>query len=200
MSLRIYGIDRVWYSETSAMGKRCIYDCDTLDELPAAAAVGEKCYCAETNLTYQWDGDSWEGLGGGGGITETDALEAVYPVGSIYISVDATNPGTTFGVGTWAAFGAGRVLVGVNGFDADFDGAEETGGAKTHTLTVAEMPAHTHPQTSPTSPNGGSGDFAFDTNSSGASVDQNLTGSTGGGGAHSNLQPYICVFFWKRTE
>jgi microcystin-dependent protein len=126
-------------------------------------------------------------------------VNLVYPVGSIYASVVATNPGTLFGVGTWAAFGAGRVLVGLDAGDAAFDTAEETGGAKTHTLTAAEMPAHTHPQTAPTSASGGALKFAIDTNASGAVTDGNATGSTGGGGAHNNLQPYIVVRLWKRT-
>ncbi len=47
---------------------------------------------------------------------------------------------------TWVAFGAGKVLVGLDSGDSDFDTAEETGGAKTdsHTLTISEIPAHTH--------------------------------------------------------
>src|SRR3990167_4928131 len=69
-----------------------------------------------------------------------------WPVGVVFISVLSTNPATLLGFGTWAAFGAGRVLVGLNSGDTDFDVAEETGGAKTHTLTSAEMPAHTHVQ------------------------------------------------------
>lgn len=68
-----------------------------------------------------------QGEPGGGGVT----LAEVYPVGCIYTSTVSTNPATVFGFGTWAAFGAGRVLVGVDSGDADFDTAEETGGAKT---------------------------------------------------------------------
>ena len=88
----------------------------------------------------------------------TAALQAVYPVGSIYINAtSASNPATLLGFGTWEAFGAGRVMVGLNGSDADFDTAEETGGAKTVTstgsisgtvgntsLTEAQMPKHHH--------------------------------------------------------
>lgn len=58
------------------------------------------------------------------------ALDA-WPVGSVYIAVDNTDPATRFGGGTWAAFGAGRVLVGLDSGDTDFDTGEETGGAKT---------------------------------------------------------------------
>ena len=70
------------------------------------------------------------------GVTAT--IANAYPVGSIYMNCsNATNPGTLLGFGTWATFGAGRVLVGIDSSDTDFDGAEETGGSKTHTLTTA---------------------------------------------------------------
>ena len=72
---------------------------------------------------------------------------AEYPVGGkLYISAANTNPATALGFGTWAAYGAGRVPVGFDAGQAEFDAAEKTGGAKTHTLTSAEMPTHTHVQ------------------------------------------------------
>jgi hypothetical protein len=88
----------------------------------------------------------------------TAALQAVYPVGSIYVNAtSSSNPSTLLGFGTWEAFGAGRVLVGLNASDTDFDTAEETGGSKTSTssgsisgtvggtaLTEAQMPKHYH--------------------------------------------------------
>jgi hypothetical protein len=82
----------------------------------------------------------------------TATLEAVYPVGSIYINAtNSTNPGTLLGFGTWSAFGAGRVPVGFNASDPLFDAAEETGGSKdavvvshTHTGTTASNGAHVH--------------------------------------------------------
>ena len=65
----------------------------------------------------------------------TTALQALYPVGSIYINAGvSTNPGTLLGFGTWTAFGAGRVMVGLNGSDTSFDTLEETGGSKDATL------------------------------------------------------------------
>lgn len=71
---------------------------------------------------------------------------AAYPIGTIYTTEDsAFDPNVTFG-GTWVAYGAGRVLVGLDSGDTDFDTAGETGGAKTVTLTTAEMPSHTHLQ------------------------------------------------------
>lgn len=85
-------------------------------------------------------------------------VNLLYPVGSIYISTLTTNPGTLLGVGTWAAFGAGRVLVGRDAGDVDFDTAEETGGAKTHTHTGPSHthggPSHTHAISGTTSSNG----------------------------------------------
>ena len=74
----------------------------------------------------------------------------VYPVGSIYFNAAvATNPATLLGFGTWAAYGGGRVMVGVHS-SGTFDGLNETGGAETHTLSIAELPSHTHSFTRPT--------------------------------------------------
>ena len=73
-------------------------------------------------------------------------LALAYPIGSIYIAVVSTNPATLLGFGTWSAFGTGRTLVGIDTGDTDFDVVEETGGAKTVTLTSTEMPSHTHVQ------------------------------------------------------
>jgi microcystin-dependent protein len=75
-----------------------------------------------------------------------EVIDLCWPIGSIHISTSSTNPGLTFGIGTWSAFGAGRVLVGLDSGDVAFDAVEETGGSKTHTLVEAEIPAHTHVQ------------------------------------------------------
>ncbi len=119
---------------------------------------------------------------------------AIYPVGAIYISVVSTSPATLFG-GTWVAFGAGKVLVGINAAETEFDTVEETGGAKTHTLTTTEIPSHTHNAIF------GNGAGAISTGQVAANLAAFgvVTGATGGGGAHNNLQPYIVVYMWKRT-
>ncbi len=139
-------------------------------------------------------------------------ISGAYPIGSIYINAsNATNPATLLGFGTWAAFGAGRVLVGVDAGDPAFDTAEETGGSKdaivvshTHTTSVTD-PGHSHQLKT------GGSDAAFSawdaasfsgelysTNSAitGISVSVNSTGSSG---TNANLQPYITVYMWKRT-
>ena len=86
---------------------------------------------------------------------------------------------------------AGNVPVGYNSADTDFDTVGKTGGEKTHTLTIAEMPSHSHSRNyySPDwCANGGkSGYHGNDTGT------KKVTGSTGGGQAHNNLQPYAVV-------
>ena len=72
-----------------------------------------------------------------------ECLLKIYPVGSIYMSTNSTNPKDFLG-GTWEAWGKGRVPVGVDLSDTDFNTAEKTGGEKTHALSVSEMPWHDH--------------------------------------------------------
>ena len=121
-------------------------------------------------------------------------LLAVWPIGSIYTSVTSANPSTLFG-GNWEAFDAGRVLIGLDSADTDFDAVEETGGAKTHTLTTAEMPSHTHTFTAFQTTSGSNNRTGGGALSASAS---STTASTGGGGAHNNVQPYIVVYMFKR--
>lgn len=78
----------------------------------------------------------------------TNTLDLIYPIGSIYISTNATNPGggadAIFPNTTWVAFGQGKVLVGVDSTDTDFNTGGKEGGEKTHLLTETEMPNHRH--------------------------------------------------------
>ena len=142
----------------------------------------------------------------------TAALAAVYPVGSIYINAtSSTNPATLLGFGTWTAFGAGRVMVGLDGSDALFDTAEETGGSKdavvvshTHTATVTD-PGHAHSYNQPVqsnaaNPPGASGSQASATTTGSAFTGISVSNSTTGvSGTNANIQPYITVRMWKRT-
>lgn len=140
------------------------------------------------------------------------ALQALHPVGSIYINAtNATNPGTLLGFGTWVAFGAGRVPVGFDSTNVLFDTAEETGGSAdavvvSHTHTITD-PGHSHTTTIPTSAVGNSAQSLYSTNSAGTS--STITSSTattgisvntaGSSGTNANYQPYITVYMWKRT-
>lgn len=137
--------------------------------------------------------------GAGGGkspyfISPTWSMVNYYPIGSVYINAsDATNPATLMGFGTWVAFGSGRVLVGVDGAQTEFDTLGETGGAKTHTLTTGEVPALT---VGLSGVGGSSNTIAA---AKGGAQADSVTTTNGSGGAHNNLQPYITVYFWKRT-
>ena len=137
-------------------------------------------------------------------LVKAEALNSTYPIGSIYASVANTSPASAFG-GTWAPYGAGKVLAGHDyndPADAEFvaastDGSsEKTGGSKTHTLTINEMPAHTHSFTAMQDTNNsvnrtGGGDLGAPRSTT--------TSSTGGGAAHNIMQPYVVVYMWKRT-
>lgn len=129
-------------------------------------------------------------------------LDNVYPVGSIYMSVNSTNPGTLFG-GTWERI-MERFLFGCG--DERYP-AGHTGGEEQHLLTVEEMPSHKHAMAYGPDPSGNSTGFAYGiaagsaTNSAGGrGYASNLgTFSSGSGWAHNNMPPYLCVYIWKRT-
>lgn len=128
---------------------------------------------------------------------DVSVLQAIYPVGSVYINATVeTSPATLLGFGTWARVGAGRVMVDSDIGDPDFDVLGETGGAKTHTLTEAEMPAHTHNYTRTDGGNTNNFVFSLDTDGAHTTV---ATSSTGGNAPHNNVQPYVVVAMWKRT-
>jgi hypothetical protein len=155
----------------------------------------------------------------------TAALGAIYPVGSIYVNAAvSTNPATLLGFGTWEAFGAGRVMVGLNASDALFDTLEETGGSKdsavvahTHTYsgtTGNDSPDHTHLSNAVGLTSGininwvGTGGAQYSNSNqqqtAGASTRHQhsfsgTTASTGDSGTNANVQPYITVRMWKRT-
>ena len=132
-------------------------------------------------------------------------LDLTYPIGSIYLSIKNTNPSSLFG-GIWEAWGSGRVPVGVDTAQTEFETVEKIGGEKTHTLTVDEMPSHNH-------------NVKYNTESGIATASvlgtdrtaSNTEGSSGGGDwyvwttgaggdeAHNNLQPYITCYMFKRV-
>ena len=145
-------------------------------------------------------------------INGTNIFELIYPVGSIYTSVNNVNPSTLFG-GTWERFANGRTLMGVDTAQTEFNSSEKTGGEKTHKLTLAEMPQHYHNVMDNATNN-----FAAlwqtkqniwgngTTLSGGAYGDTRngnnylTTGYAGSSNAHNNLPPYITVYFWRRIE
>ena len=119
----------------------------------------------------------------------------IYPVGSIYISVNATNPSKWFG-GTWQSFGSGRTLVGVDTSQTEFNTVQKTGGSK-------YLQEHEHSKTT--------GLYKYEYSYGidgqvykGAQKLQDITvwsGKVSGvtTGNAGNLQPYITVYMWRRT-
>lgn len=142
-------------------------------------------------------------------------LDNVYPVGSIYMNVNSTNPGTLFG-GTWEQI-QGRFLLGMSSSYP----AGSQGGEATHTLTTSELPEHTHgvgessncafvyPSSRINSATSSTGNYALNLNNT---VNSYVTEKSTGLGrlvtvdnmetrdqAHNNMPPYLSVYIWKRT-
>lgn len=134
-------------------------------------------------------------------------LDMVYPVGSIYMSVNNVNPSTYLTGTTWEAWGAGRVPVGVDPNDVFFHKPENEGGEATVTLTAAQsgVPAHTHKTAPMWAASSGSGTHnvvtGYPTTSKAGSYDVIVEANTAQNAsqAHNNLQPYITCYMWKRT-
>ena len=131
-------------------------------------------------------------------INGTLLLNLMWPVGSIYSSTKSTDPGTIFG-GTWTRI-KGKTIVGVDENDATFKSVKSSGGEKTHTLTITEMPSHNHTTqysyccSAVATNGGGSGWTHFTANNTSSGINY-----TGGGGAHNNMPPYYTVYMWERT-
>ena len=147
-------------------------------------------------------------------------LSAVYPIGAIFTTVtvyaDSAAVVTAIGGTTWVAFAAGKMLIGLDSSDTDFDTVEETGGTKTHTLTESEMPSHQHfivdngtvaesgditasNTVSEIATQGGSTYQSYVMRPGTGDAEVGLSSVTGGDTAHSIMNPYIAVYMWKRT-
>lgn len=133
-------------------------------------------------------------------INNKNIIDIIYPVGSIYMSLNSANPSTLFG-GTWEQV-KGRFLVGAG---TKYK-AGSTGGEATHTLTANEMPEHAHYMASGNS----GGDSTWTPDAGSYLVDSVTTDKTtywaqigmnnaGGSAAHNNMPPYLAVYIWKRT-
>lgn len=122
----------------------------------------------------------------------------IYPVGSIVTFYDTADHSNFLGL-TWTRFAAGKMVVGYDSSDTDFDTIGNTGGVKTVTLTVDQIPSHRHSTTSAGSrgkaqaDTSGTSGYAWNSDSGG------YTGYSGGGQAHNNMPPYITAALWRRT-
>lgn len=152
-------------------------------------------------------------------------VDMIYPIGSVYITVNNINPQTYLG-GRWERFAKGQTLVGVNESDTDFSTVGKTGGEKNHILTNQEMPPHNHGNAGGTGTvsniigqrnsaaqgivswnnyetygeltTAGSGNYVKTPGE--ISIDASHEHSSiGGGEAHNNMAPYVTAYIWKRT-
>lgn len=151
-------------------------------------------------LTIQQNGTTIGTFSANQSTNTTINIDAFYPVGSIYMTATlptAADVEAALG-GTWVAWGAGRVPVGVDTSQTEFDTVEETGGEKTHTLTIEEMSSHNHTIVPRANFHGSSPEGHTTAWEKSNETSQN-TSNTGGGQAHNNLQPYITCYMYKRT-
>lgn len=126
-------------------------------------------------------------------------LDLVYPIGSIYMSATLSTPSavaTALGGGTWVAWGTGRVPVGIDTSDTDFNTVEKTGGSKdlqqhNHGLPMTDIAYYV-------GDNSGQTDFYGASSSRGCQFGPGYTNDAGTGQS-GNLQPYITCYMYKRT-
>jgi hypothetical protein len=138
-------------------------------------------------------------FGGGSGDAPSfnEIANWIYPVGSIYMSVSAISPATLFG-GEWEQL-KDRFLLGAG----DTYAAGDEDGEAEHTLTIEEMPAHTHSSNSVRVTEKSSGSAAMrnaNLSDLASDVSKPEVTSAGGGKAHNNMPPYLAVYMWKRTK
>lgn len=135
------------------------------------------------------------------------AFEASWPIGSVYENaVDGRNPSHAdlLGFGTWVVYATGRVTVGLDESQTEFDEIGKTGGLKKVELAENEIPDHTHyrnsDETSEQVLNGSGSNGTVNDGSSGDDPFTETGGMVGGfGQAHENLQPYVVSAQWRRT-
>lgn len=117
----------------------------------------------------------------------------MHPIGSIYISIDDSDPQTLFG-GTWEQIKDKFLLA-----SGDTYANESTGGEAAHTLTIDEMPSHQHKQRGYYNMNPQGGNYvSLGVVASTPQLYNNYMDATGGNQAHNNMPPYIAVNIWKR--
>lgn len=130
-------------------------------------------------------------------VNTSDLIDLIYPVGSIYMSANNVSPANLFG-GTWEQIKDKFLLSAGDTYNAG-----DEGGEATHTLTVDEMPSHSHRfDVYSTEGAGGFRETLARGNNNTGEVDWRgaSTQNIGGGQAHNNMPPYLAVYMWKRIS
>lgn len=130
-----------------------------------------------------------------------DLYDAIFPIGQIVIKGDNADYSNWLGY-TWERTAVGKVLVGYDSSDTDFNTIGKTGGEKTHTLTIAEMPSHKHELSLANYGNDSCSAVIWETTNNGGmyKYSGDMLQATGGNQPHNNLQPYQVVAYWKRIS
>jgi hypothetical protein len=130
-------------------------------------------------------------------LEEAPPVSQAWPIGSVFIAVVPTNPATLLGYGTWTAFGTGRMPVGIDTGQTEFNTVEKTGGAKTKDIAHYHLtPVHEHGITPIASQSGSDASTGCPASTgSGGAPNTSTSGST----TQDVLNPYIVVYMWKRT-
>lgn len=201
-----------------------VFQARAVDKL---ATVNTDEQARRTTPIFDWSKNDFN-VNGTLKVNNTNIFDLIYPVGSIYMSVNSTSPEILFG-GTWEQV-QGRFLLGMS---SSYPAGSE-GGEATHTLTESEIPSHRH--TIPSLSGSAASDGAHTHNVSGGAgsggssaglesygsgyssfrtiydaaisagnhthsvtTTASNTGYTGSGSSHNNMPPYISVYIWKRT-
>jgi hypothetical protein len=136
-----------------------------------------------------------------GGVAINNFIDTIYPLGSIYMTTSSTSPQSLFPGTYWLPIYDSFLLGGGKSYKVG-----STGGEKTHTLTIGEMPTHTHPMYS----SNGGGDGTWTPDEGSYHIDSVTTDkrtywaqlgmdSAGSGVAHNNMPPYFAVWIWRRV-
>lgn len=124
-------------------------------------------------------------------------VKLLYPIGSIYMSIQDTNPSVFFG-GTWERIAKGKALVGVDENDTDFNASSKIGGEKEHTLTKQELPKIDIKTYYATTSGGNGSGLVFGT-STGHSNNKLIENVNYENRPHNNMQPYYTCYIFVRT-
>lgn len=119
-----------------------------------------------------------------------------YRVGDMFDTTNAQHPAETYLGTQWERYGDGKVIVGLSESEVEFNAIGKIGGVKVHSLTILEMPPHSHHNGGYDMP--GDPNFGWPSGDTSGSNTASDTGTTGGGQPHNNLQPYIVAYRWRR--